>query len=398
MNESLFELIRPQHEDIFQEFTDSLEDVVLFCDDHGVVTKSSVGARNFWEREVVNEPLWELLDVPISNINALFSLFPAGKTSRVSLRDKGECNLWMMPIPKTLAPNGGVVATLTPLTELLENLQDNVVAHKDSFKLFGALFNATPDATILVDDQLNILSANPAAVKKFQLPLEEKQSYSFLSIIKQSLQQIVKNKIFEMEKGEKCCGEFIAINEKNEELPIVLTARRIHLSDQILYQIIIKDLSLRMQLQEDLKEREEELESMDNTLRTVIRTVEEEKQEFREEVMEQVKEYLLPTIDRIAEAPSQNLRKSYSGILKSHIEEFTENTTEFSDEMLKLSGRQLEICKLIHVGMKGKEISELLGISFETLQSHRKNIRRKLNLRGTNISLAAYLANKADFD
>jgi DNA-binding NarL/FixJ family response regulator len=66
--------------------------------------------------------------------------------------------------------------------------------------------------------------------------------------------------------------------------------------------------------------------------------------------------------------------------------------------MLKLSGRQLEICKLIHVGMKGKEISELLGISFETLQSHRKNIRRKLNLRGTNISLAAYLANKSDFD
>jgi len=397
MNESLLELIRPQ-EDIFQEFTDSLEDVVLFCDVHGIVTKSSVGARNFWGKEVVNEPLWKLLDLPVSDLNALFLLLPAGKTSRISLRDKGECNLWIMPIPKILAPNGGVVATLTPLTELLENLQDNVVAHKDSFKLFGSLFNATPDATILVDNKLNILSANPAAVKKFQISLDETQPYSFLTIIKKSLQQIVKRKILTMAKGEKCCGEFVALNSQKEEIPVALTAKKNHLSDKLIYQIIIKDLSLRVQLQEDLKEREEELESMDNTLRTVIRTVEEEKQEFREEVMGQVKEYLLPTIDKIAEAPSQNLRKSYSGILKSHIEEFTENTTEFSDEILRLSARQLEICKLIHVGMKGKEISELLGISFETLQSHRKNIRKKLNLRGTNISLAAYLANKTDFD
>lgn len=402
MKESLFELITPEHDNTFLEITDSLEEVVLFCDDHGIVIKSSIGARNFWGKDIINVPLWVLLEIDIANINALFTKHPAGRTSSISLTDKGECNLWVMPIPNVLAPNGGLVATLTPIEGLRETyeecIQDNIVARKDSFKLFGALFDAAPDSTILVDEQLTILSANPAAVKRFNIPNDEQNPSSFLPFIKKSLREIVKSSIANLKEGKPWCGEFIALNSSQEEIPIMLTAKQIRLSDQLLFQLIIKDLSMRMELEENLKEREEELESMDNTLRTVIRSVEEEKQEYREEVIEQVKEYLLPTIDRIAEAPSQTLRKSYSGILKSHIEDFSDNTGELPDELLSLSSRQLEICKLVYVGMKGKEIAELLGISFETLQSHRKNIRKKLKLCGTNISLQAYLENKTDFD
>lgn len=402
MQETLLNLIEPEFEESFQELTDSLEDVVLFCDDSGVVIKNSIGARNFWKIDVKGKPLWSLLNISVGNINEMLSLHPAGRTCRISLLNKGECNVWVMPIPQLLAPDGGLVATVTPLTELQEtyeeHLQDNIIARKDSFKLFAALFDAAPDATILVDKDLTVLSANPKAIKQFGLSDIEDNTVSFLSIIKDSLQQVVLSGIAGLTGGQAWCGELIAVNRPGEEIPIVITVKQIRLSDQLLFQVILKDLSIRAELEENLKDREEELESMDNTLRTVLRTVAEEKQEVREEVLEQIKQYLLPTIDRIAEVSSQDLRKSYSGILKSHIEDFSESSSEVSDELLSLSARQLEICKLIRVGMKGREISELLNISFETLQSHRKNIRKKLKLCGTKISLTTYLANRADLE
>ena len=46
---------------------------------------------------------------------------------------------------------------------------------------------------------------------------------------------------------------------------------------------------------------------------------------------------------------------------------------------------------LIALGRKTREICDLLQLSFETLQTHRKNIRRKLDLTGQRVSLYVYL-------
>lgn len=49
---------------------------------------------------------------------------------------------------------------------------------------------------------------------------------------------------------------------------------------------------------------------------------------------------------------------------------------------LKLSPREIEIIKLIKVGHGNKQISAQLGLSTYTIETHRKNIYRKLNLKG----------------
>jgi DNA-binding NarL/FixJ family response regulator len=49
---------------------------------------------------------------------------------------------------------------------------------------------------------------------------------------------------------------------------------------------------------------------------------------------------------------------------------------------LKLSNRELEVIQLIKEGMKTKEIAERLNISFYTAETHRKNIRLKIGLKG----------------
>lgn len=49
---------------------------------------------------------------------------------------------------------------------------------------------------------------------------------------------------------------------------------------------------------------------------------------------------------------------------------------------LKLSNRELEVIQLIKAGMKTKEIAEKLNISFYTAETHRKNIKLKVGLKG----------------
>ena len=49
-------------------------------------------------------------------------------------------------------------------------------------------------------------------------------------------------------------------------------------------------------------------------------------------------------------------------------------------ERYKLSSRELEIILLIKEGHSSKNMAEAMGISFHTIEAHRKNIYNKLNI------------------
>lgn len=51
-------------------------------------------------------------------------------------------------------------------------------------------------------------------------------------------------------------------------------------------------------------------------------------------------------------------------------------------DQVKLSGREIEIIKLLKEGLLNKEISGVLGLSIYTIETHRKNIYKKLKLKG----------------
>lgn len=48
-----------------------------------------------------------------------------------------------------------------------------------------------------------------------------------------------------------------------------------------------------------------------------------------------------------------------------------------------ITHREQEILKLMAQGMSSKSIANELGVSFHTIQTHRKNILRKLNQNST---------------
>ncbi|MEO5967719.1 MAG: LuxR C-terminal-related transcriptional regulator [Ferruginibacter sp.] len=55
-----------------------------------------------------------------------------------------------------------------------------------------------------------------------------------------------------------------------------------------------------------------------------------------------------------------------------------------------LSLREIEVIKLIRLGLLSKEIADKLFISVRTVETHRANILKKLNINNT-VALMAFL-------
>lgn len=69
-----------------------------------------------------------------------------------------------------------------------------------------------------------------------------------------------------------------------------------------------------------------------------------------------------------------------------------------TNEKILLSKREKEIVRLIGEGKTSLEISELLGIEKTTVDSHRKNILKKLNIHGKTDLMRFAVERKYDFN
>jgi DNA-binding NarL/FixJ family response regulator len=93
------------------------------------------------------------------------------------------------------------------------------------------------------------------------------------------------------------------------------------------------------------------------------------------------------------EAVSQGQEYFCDAVREKIFNSFTQNNpklkTNLYTENQILSAREIEIITLIALEFSGKEISEQLFISINTVETHRKNILKKLNIKNT-IGLVKY--------
>lgn len=72
----------------------------------------------------------------------------------------------------------------------------------------------------------------------------------------------------------------------------------------------------------------------------------------------------------------------YTNIKKSNFESYTEKETNFKNKF-KLSGREIEIIKLVLEGKSSEKIAEEIFVSKFTVETHRRNILKKLGISGS---------------
>lgn len=149
-----------------------------------------------------------------------------------------------------------------------------------------------------------------------------------------------------------------------------------------------------MAIQRDItkrKQSEQAIEQKNIALKEILEQIEIEKDRIKENVQLNVEMVLLPALKKIRKK-SAGLTRGYIDILEKNLLDLTGTFGRHaSDKRFKLSPREAEIANLIKNGLSSKEISEMINISFKTVETHRNRIRKKLNILKKDINLTTYL-------
>lgn len=386
------------------DVVEAWKDLVLYVDDRGNIIETNGTRFDLLEQPPrPGEPFWEPLGLGTATLKETVGQYPPFKIHEVDGGGGINFLLRIIPMPASLAPGEGFVVLVTdnrPMEALYESyeerLEDNISAWSDSITLFNALFDSALDAIFLVDDAGTVLAANEAAQKHHAKSEQRLTGNPMQTVLGNRYRTLVRNAMHALRDKELWSENVVAIDGDGDAFPAEATLRRINFSDYSLYQLILRDLTAHVELAEDLQETQAEVREKDIALRQVLDSVEANRKRMREQLTSQVKKQMLPALERIATAEDQEVRDGYKTVIEDQLTDLAGDTSgsRFDPELLRLSPREMEVCRLIQLGRTGKEIAQLLNMSFETVQTHRKNIRRKLNLRGKKASLFNYLRTK----
>ncbi len=139
----------------------------------------------------------------------------------------------------------------------------------------------------------------------------------------------------------------------------------------------------------NLKEKEQALKQKDIALEQLAEQIQNGRNMLKENIAANIRDLVLPTIAklRLTSAPAELI-----DLLERALKEVSSRFSIcLSQKTPSLSARESEISQMIHCGLTSKQIAQLLTISCETVEKHRRNIRRKVGISGKKISLASFL-------
>jgi PAS domain S-box-containing protein len=141
-----------------------------------------------------------------------------------------------------------------------------------------------------------------------------------------------------------------------------------------------------------LKVKAKNLEEANTALRVLLKHRQEDKTELEEKVVSNVKELAEPYLKKIQRTRLTERQNSYLSILESNLKEIVSPfSRSLFAKFMNLTHSEIQIANLVKHGTTTKQISEMLDLSTNTVEFHRRNIREKIGIKNTKANLRSYL-------
>ncbi len=264
-----------------------------------------------------------------------------------------------------------------------------------SERILSAVFMAAGEGILLVDEDFEIVKANQRAGEIYGVLERNLVGADIRSFTDAFGADRLTKSFTELIEGQRVSLELACSYVDGSGFPATLTATRIDLDGKRFWPVIVQDDTGRKSLENRLHEEKKQIEEMNVTLKNVLNSIEADRKELEARLRERISASLLPALKKIGKASDESVRKSYVALFEEQLLSLISGLAPQPDPcLLRLSRAEINVCKLVQAGCSTKEVCDALHLSFETVQTHRKNIRKKLVLNGSKTSLHAFLTGR----
>ena len=289
------------------------------------------------------------------------------------------------------------------LIQITRNITEQVrgeQALRESEEKYRTLFEQSRDAIYITKREGEFVDINQSFLDLFDYTREEitemKAQEVYIdpddrSKFKKQVEQKGSVKDFELKLRKKNGAEIDCLS--------TATVRRANDGSILGYQGIVRDITESKQSEQALREREKELkiktmslEEVNTALRVLLKRRDEDKRELEENVLSNVKELVVPFLEKVKNSQLNPKQLSNINIVESNLNEIISPfLRNLSSKWLNLTPTEIRVAHLIKEGKTTKEIGEMMALSPRTIETHRKNMRKKLGIEKNKGNLRSHL-------
>jgi len=144
--------------------------------------------------------------------------------------------------------------------------------------------------------------------------------------------------------------------------------------------------------QETLQSKTKEVEEINVALRVLLNERDRSKEVIAESIMFNINEYVAPYLYKLRNTDLTIQQELIVSTIEKNLKSLTSSfSSRVAPKQLNFTPVELQVAKLIKHGRSSKEIAELLNLSILTIESYRKNIRKKMGLTNKRQNLRTML-------
>jgi DNA-binding CsgD family transcriptional regulator len=148
------------------------------------------------------------------------------------------------------------------------------------------------------------------------------------------------------------------------------------------------------ELEEKVEERTRALEETNVALRVLLQKRDDDRLVMEQKIVANVNELIAPYLQRLKESRMDDKQKLYLNTVEMSLNNIISPFVQsLSTKFMKLTPTEIQVANFVKNGKTTKEIADVLNLSIKTVETHRKNIRKKIGISNRKSNLRAYLMN-----
>jgi PAS domain S-box-containing protein len=308
--------------------------------------------------------------------------------------------IWVRSLGRAVY-SGGKIVKLTGTFQNIDKYKRAEEALRESEERYRALAESANEAIITIDEHGKIVFFNRAAEPTYGYSADEVLGKVFIFLVPERLRERQwerANHAFSIGDSDairKILGG-IGLKKDGSEFPVEFSLAKWKINNDLFFSIILRDITERKKANDKIMEYTSKLEVQKLTLEQknlalteMIEHIERAKNKIKEDIAINVNETVLPILEKLK---IKGASSKYIDLLHRHLEKLASSYgRKLTQKSTKLTYREIEICNIIKSGITTKEVSDLLNVSPQTIERHRKNIRKKLAISNKKVNLTSYL-------